>query len=144
MLRMFLLAFTALTLSIESYAANTLSISGSPGPLTINTAVAGQDPLPVSDSSTFYNIQNDNNGAKIMGSISSNMPPNTAMTINITAPSGATRPGPIALSTIPQILPAGIPQCVYNQLSITYTLSATAAAGVIGTRQCVLTLTLSP
>ena len=127
---------------ISNIYADSLSFSGAPAPLVINQATAGGNPISVSNSSTSYNIVNLKNGAKLVGSINANMPPHTTLTIAITAPSQATRPGPIALSTTAQTLTMNIPPCSYNALPITYTFSATIAAGVISTTQRIVTITL--
>lgn len=119
-----------------------LSFSGRPSPLVINRTVAGNAPLAVSESSTSYHIINSQAGAKIIGSLNANMPSNTTLKILITAPSGATRPGPIVLSTTPQDLTTNIPPCSYQGLPVTYTFSATLKAGVVPPTQRTVTITL--
>jgi hypothetical protein len=113
--------------------AQTITVSGASA-LTIITAIAGAQLTPVSTSNATYSVTTSFANQKIVGHIQPALPPNVALTITLGAPTLATSSGPVQLTSSDQTLVSGIlVPATYNALAIHYTLSATVAAGVIGT-----------
>jgi hypothetical protein len=158
-----LVALSALSLVVPAPAgAQTLSVSGSPGTLVVQAAVAGMAPTSVMDNSTTYTVpancagNSDDKGAnncktsgslKITARLSSTMPAGVTLAVTVNAPSGATSLGPVVLDATTRDVVTGISGSTGSTLqSITYSLSATAAAGVVPaqTRTVTLTVTSAP
>ncbi len=111
-----------------------MSVTASPGSLTITTAVAGSSPTGVTEATTKYstNTLAALGTSKITAQLSSAMPEGATLTITLAAQSGATSMGEVTLSTTAQALVMDIPTLsTASNLAITYRLSATSAAGVI-------------
>ncbi len=70
------------------------------------------------------------------------MPPNTTLSIQLTAPDGATSSGAVNLTTTPQTLVSAIGPVASSGLTITYTFSANVLAGPITSTTRTVTLTL--
>lgn len=135
-----ILAF--ILLPIFSYG-DSISLSGNPGGLTISSAVAGQQPTSASNSSTTYSVATTTVVRRITGKINSAMPAGVTLSVRLTAPSGATSAGSVAMTTTTKNLVTSIPKNTNaSGLSITYTLSATAAAAKVTNATKTLTLTL--
>lgn len=124
--------------------AQTLTVSGSPATLRVNVATAGSQPNAVTNSSTTYTAKSRGlfQTAQIVGRINSNMPAGTTLTINLAAVTGATSSGTVTLSTTNQALVTNIWLPFNLSAGITYTFSATTAAGVIPTTTRTVTLTI--
>jgi hypothetical protein len=127
----------------RAQAATDISVSGNPGALIVNSAIAGFDPSWETDASTNYSISNDGATIKIIGSIDGAMPANTQLQINLTAPSGASSTGWRDLSASPSDLVTSIDVVDESGLIITYRLFAPAAAGIIASAQKTVTLTIA-
>jgi hypothetical protein len=125
--------------------AQSLTVSGSPGLLRVNAAVAGNAPTAVSNNSTSYTTRTTGgSGAKkITARLSSNMPAGTTLTITMAATTGATSLGAITLNTTTQDVVQNITNTTNQTRAITYNLTATAAAGVINSTPRTVTLTLT-
>lgn len=125
--------------------AQTLSVSGSPAALVINTAIAGQPPTTDGDNTTTYTVkaQNKNRPLKITGRLNTAMPPGVTLTINMLAPTGATSNGTVTLDATARDLVGEIDNTNAQTRGISYTLSATAAAGVVPPQSRTVTLTLT-
>ncbi len=128
-------------------AANTaLTVSGSPAsPMKITTATAGFPPNSAIDATTTYSVKAkfSTSPQKILASISSVMPPGMTLTVDLVAPSTpATSNGAVALGTSPLQVVGDITNTVLETNTITYTLSATAAAGVVTSQSRIVTFTL--
>ena len=125
-------------------AAQTVNVSGNPGLLRISTAIAGSEPIAVSNSGTTYTVTtgNPNRPHKIMARLSAPMPVGVTLTASLAAPPGATSLGPIALDAIDRDVVLDIPRRTTATQAITYALSATVAAGVIPNSSRTVTLTL--
>ena len=125
--------------------AQTLSVSGSPASLVVNTAIAGQPPTSDNDATTTYTVkaQNKNSPIKITGRLNSAMPPGVTLTISMQAPGGATSNGTVTLDATTRDLVGNISNTNAQTRSITYTLSATAAAGVVPPQSRTVTLTIT-
>lgn len=119
-----------------------LTVSGSPAQLKVSTAVAGSAPLAVTNSTTTYSVtSNPSTGHfAITARINSAMPAGVTLTVALAANRG-TSLGAVALSTTAQNVVTTITRKMSLQ-AITYTLSATAAAGVVPLQSRVVTLTI--
>lgn len=121
-----------------------LSISGSPGALTIASATAGSQPNSVSDSKTTYNVTTNSTAQRISGALNLAMPSNMTLAVALVAPAGATSAGSVSLSTTARNLVTGISNLAQSALQITYTLSATVAAAPVAGGSRTITYTLGP
>ncbi|MGE5558830.1 MAG: hypothetical protein ACM3WV_09485 [Bacillota bacterium] len=130
------------TVTYEVQEINEIGVSGNPGALIINTAVPGSPPTSAVDSSTTYSISTNAANKRITASIDTAMPANTTLNLSVVAPTGGTATA-INLTTVDQNLVTGISTLAETGLTITYTFSATAAAGVIPSAQKIVTLTLT-
>lgn len=128
----------------EAAVAQTVNVSGNPGLLRISTAIAGSQPIAVSNSSTTYTVTtgNPNRLYKITARLSAPMPVGVTLTASLAAPPGATALGPIILDAIDRDVVLDIPRRTTATQAITYALSATVAAGVIPNSSRTVTLTL--
>jgi hypothetical protein len=129
------------TVGYQVDAINQIAVTGSPT-LTINTAVAGNAPTSASSSGNTWAVTTNQSGAKVTASIPTAMPAGVTLKAAMGAPAGATSAGAVALSATPADLVTGITKLNATALSLTYTLDATAAAGVqSGTKVVTFTIT---
>ena len=94
-----------------------------------------------------YDISNNVTNYKITGKIDSAMPTNTALKLNLTAPTncGGTSAGAVSLTATDQDLVTGIGVGVDNDINGTFSLTAgSGVAAATGNRTCTLTLTAGP
>jgi hypothetical protein len=131
------------TVTFEVQAINEITASGNPGALTISTATAGSQPDDATDATTTYNITTNGTTKKITGAVDVNMPANVTLKANLTAPTGGTSAGATTLTTVAADLVTGITQKAETAKTITYTLSATVAAGVVASDTRTVTLTVA-
>ena len=127
--------------------AQSLTVSASPALMRISTATAGLAPNAVSNAVTTYSVsaKNKANPVKVMGSLNSVMPPGMTLTIDLAPTTGATDPGIVTLDATARELMGNITNGAVLVRSITYTLSATPAAGVVsGSRIVTFTLLAWP
>jgi hypothetical protein len=122
---------------------------GVAGPVTINTAVAGQEPTPVAVSGGTYNLSLKKNGGlyTITARLSTSLPPGTTLSINLSSPgSGAQSNGSVQLTTSPQPVVINLPnkKLTANGNALSYSFTATAAAGVLATQSVSVILELAP
>jgi hypothetical protein len=129
------------TITFQVDAINQIAFTGSPS-LVINTAAAGTNPTAVTAPATWA-VTTNQTGAKITASIGSNMPAGLTLSVNLTAPSGAASAGSQALSTTAVDLVTSITRLAQSALSVTYSLSATAAAGVVSSTSRTVTYTIT-
>jgi hypothetical protein len=135
-------AITALIAS-RDLRAQSLSVSGSPGAMVVNSAVAGSAPTAVSDATTTYTIGTKNSKDGITAQLDSAMPTGVTLTATMAACGSGTSYGPIALDNTARDLVHGIKTSgnATCTAAITYQLSATVAAGVVGIQTRTVTLT---
>jgi hypothetical protein len=123
-----------------------LSVSGSPAQMTVSAAVAGSSPIGVSNASTTYSVSSSPSSGHfaITARINTAMPAGVTLTVRLAASKGVSA-GAVTLNTTSKNVVTGITQSMFGQ-SITYTLTATPAAGVVPvqTRQVTLTLISTP
>ncbi len=130
------------TVTYEVTAINAITVSGNPAALTVNAATAGSAPTAVSDATTTYAITTNEIGKKITGAINTNMPAGLTLTVNLVAPTGGSSAGATSLSSVAADLVTGITTLNESAKTITYNLSATSAAGVVGSASKTVTLTI--
>lgn len=122
---------------------------GVAGPITINTAVAGQEPTPVAVSGGTYDLSLKNNGNlnTITARLSASLPSGTTLSINLSSPgSGAQSNGSVQLTTSPQPVVINLPntKLTANGNAISYSFTATSAAGVLAMQSVNVVLELAP
>ena len=132
------------TVNFQVQGINQVSFTSTPVTLTITTAVAGSDPTPVTDASSVWAITTNQTNAKVSASIATAMPAGVTLSVGLASPAGTTNAGAVALTATPQDLVTGITKLKATGQAVTYTLSATAAAGVIPASSRVVTYTLTP
>jgi hypothetical protein len=131
------------TVTYQVDAINEISVSGNPGDLVVNSATAGSEPNEDTDNSTNWAITTNQTARKITGSINTAMPTNVTLEINLTAPTGGVSENDVSLSATDADLVTSIETVAESGLTITYTLSATVAAGVVPQAQKTVTITLT-
>jgi hypothetical protein len=129
------------TLSFQVDAINQIAFTGSPS-LVINTAVAGGNPSSATVAVTWAVTTNQSN-AKITASLNAALPADVTLTVDLTAPAGAASAGAQSLGTTSVDLVTGMTQVAQSALGVTYTLSATAAAGVVPSTTRTVTYTIT-
>lgn len=130
---------TSVTFSFQ--AIDEIAVTGAPT-LTINSAVAGQQPQPVTDSSSTYSISTNGSNKRITASLSKPMPADTTLEIQLTSPGSGTSMSYVTLSTVAADVVTGISHVAAANRTIAYRFRATTAAGVL-TDSCTVTLTLT-
>jgi hypothetical protein len=129
------------TVTFQVDAINQIAFSGSPS-LTINTATAGSNPTAATAGATWA-VTTNQTGAKITASIGSNMAAGLTLEVDLSAPAGGTSAGAQALSTTAVDLVTGITKLAQSALGVTYSLNATAAAGVVASSSKTVTYTIT-
>jgi hypothetical protein len=127
------LTLAALIATSGHLSAQTSSIAMTtlPGPLTIIDAVPGGQPRAQTDQAARYSVNVTTGRMKIAGQLDTPLPPGVTLTIQLSAPSGATSVGAVALGTSPQDLVRFISPGQRAGLPVTLVLSASITAGVI-------------
>jgi hypothetical protein len=131
------------TVGYEVRAINELSVSASPGTLTVSSASSGSQPDPVSNALTTYAVTTNGTNKKITGAINTPMPDNVTLKITLASPSSGSSSNEVALGTTPVDLVTGITQLAERGKTITYKLSALTAAGVVASAVTIVTLTIA-
>jgi len=147
-----LLLGTALLLLAGSGASAAQSLSVTPanaGSLTVTTAVAGQEPSSVGLSGGTYTFSLKNNGGlrTITARLDAPLPPGTTLSIALgSTGGGATSAGTVQLTTsaLPVVTNLPTSKVTNASSSITYSFSATSAAGVLAMQSIGVTLELAP
>lgn len=122
-------------------AVNRIAFVGSPS-LIVNTATAGSNPTSASDASSSWAVTTNQSNAKVTASINSNMPAGLTLSVDLGAPAGTTSIGN-SLSTTDVDLVTGITKLAQGSLSVSYTLDATPAAGVVASTTRTVTYTIT-
>lgn len=131
------------TVTFAVNAINQIGITGSPS-VIVGTATAGSQPTAATDATSTWAVTTNQTGAKISASIPSAMPAGLTLSVNLSAPSGATSAGLTALTFPAAVdLVTSITKLAQSGLVVTYQLSATAAAGVVTSSTKVVTYTIS-
>jgi hypothetical protein len=122
-------------------AINKISVSGDPGSLAINTAVAGSAPTSVSDASTTWAVTTNQTNSKVTAAIDAAMPTGVTLSLGMQNPTGATSTT-VSLGTVDADAVTGITKLNESGKVVTYTLAATSAAGVVSSISRTVTLTI--
>lgn len=130
------------TVTYSVSAINQMSVSGNPGALAITTATAGSAPTDATSATTTWAITTNQTGTKVTGAIDLAMPAGVTLKVNLAAPTGATSAGAVSLGAIAGDLVTGITKLNESAKTITYTLSATTAAGVVASSTRTVTYTV--
>lgn len=147
-----LLLGTALLLLAGSGASAAQSLSVTPanaGSLIVTSAVAGQEPMGVAlDGGTYTVGVKKNRG---LGSITARLlaplPAGTTLSINLTSPGGgASSAGMVQLTTSAQPVITNLPNLstTFFNNPISYSFTATSAAGVLVLQTVTVILELAP
>jgi hypothetical protein len=128
--------------TIQVNAISRISVTGGAQSLTITTATAGSEPTDATASVNWAITTNQTN-QKVTGSLDVAMPANVTLAANLAAPAGATSAGSAVLGTTAVDLVTGISTLAQGGLGLTYTLSATAAAGVVASTSRTVTYTIT-
>ena len=129
------------TVTFQVDAINQIAFSGSPS-LVINTATAGVDPAAATATASWA-VTTNQTGSKITASIGSAMPTGVTLAVTLAAPTGGTSAGAQALTTTAVDLVTGLTKVAEGALGVTYSLSATAAAGVVASTSRTVTYTIT-
>jgi len=122
-----------------------LTVSGSPAPFTVATAVAGSGPTALTNSVTTYFVKSKHpaGAQKITAQLDSPMPTGTTLTIQMAPSAAATSLGPLSLDMTPRNIVINIDKENGSTLGITYVFTATVVAGVVPSQTRTVTLTMS-
>jgi hypothetical protein len=150
--RPLLLFGTALLLLAGSRvgAAQTLTVNPpTAGPLTINTAVAGQEPTGVAAGGGTYTVGVKKNKGitRITARLSAPLPAGTTLSITLAAPGGgALSVGAVQLTTSAQSVVTNLPDqsTTFFNNAITYSFNANSSAGVLALQTATVILELAP
>ena len=140
-----LLLLVALLLSGSgAIGAQSVVTSGNPGLLRVSTAVAGSEPLPVSNATTTYTVTTpgQNRPHKVVAQLNAAMPVGLILTATFDPPPGGTSLGPIDLDLTARDVVTSIPRNTNSTQLITYTLTASVIAGVVPPTSRIVTLTV--
>lgn len=129
------------TITFQVDAINQIAFSGSPS-LVISTASAGSAPTSVNAAATWA-VTTNQTGSKITASINSPMPAGLTLSANLAAPAGASSAGSLSLGTTAVDLVTSITKVAQSAMSVTYTLGATPAAGVVSSTTRTVTYTIT-
>lgn len=142
--RALLLIVAPLLMGTAPLGAQTIVVSGTPGLLRISTAVAGSQPVAVSNATTTYTVTTPqpNRTYRISARLDAPMPPGVTLTVTLAAPPGATSLGAVALDATDRDVISGVRRNANTTRSITYQLSATVDAGVVPLSSRTVTLTI--
>ena len=132
------------TVTFSVSPINALSVSADPGALTVNSATAGSPPNAATNSATSYAITTNETKKKITAAIDQAMPAGLTLQVNLQAPTGATSAGAVTLGTAAADVVTGISKLNESGKTITYTFSATTAAGTVSSTSRTVTLTIVP
>lgn len=129
------------TLTFQVDAINQIAFTGNPS-LVINTAAAGSNPSSVTAAVTWAVTTNQAN-AKITASLNAALPANVTLTVDLAPATGASSAGAQSLGTTSVDLVTAVTRVAESALGVTYTLSATAAAGVVASTTRTVTYTIT-
>ena len=113
--------------------------------MTITAATPGSAPTPVTDATTTYSVTNNagTDSKKITAAINTAMPTGVTLEVELAAPTGGTSAGKVSLSASAAPVVTGIDNVSETGKTITYTLSATAAAGKVLSAEKTVTFTIT-
>ena len=128
--------------TFEVTPINQLAVSGNPAPLIINTAAAGNAPTSVTSSATTWAVTTNEIGKKVTASLNSALPSGVTLAVSLGAPGTASSAGNVTLGTSAVDVVTGLTKLNASGLTLSYTLAATAAAGIVASDTRTVTFTL--
>lgn len=130
------------TVSFEVKAINQIAFAAATPSLVIDTATAGSNPTPATAASTWAVTTNQT--AKIAASITSGaIPAGLTLKVDLSPPTGASGAGPQTLSATAVDLVTNIVKRAQSGITVTYSLDATLAAGVVPSTLVTVTYTIT-
>ena len=141
---MVLLSMAVLVFCTRAAFAQTLSTAGSPTLMRVSSAVAGSEPVPVTVAGGTYTVTTPvaNRTYAITAQLNANMPTGSTMAITLAAPPGGTSLGAVAMDVTARNVVTGFGRNLNSTQNISYTFTATAAAGVVPLSSRTVTLTV--
>jgi hypothetical protein len=131
------------TVNFQVDPINQIAISAPSVSLAVSSATAGGTPQSTPNATTTWAVTTNQTGAKVTAALSSAMPTGLTLSVGLAAPAGATSAGAQALGTTAVDLVTGLTKLNQSGLTVTYTLAATAAAGVVAPASRVVTYTIT-
>lgn len=128
--------------TIQVNAISRIAVTGGAQSLTITTATAGSEPTAATATVSWAITTNQTN-QKVTASLDAALPANVTLSASMAQPTGATSAGSQALGTVAVDLVTGISTLAQGGLGLTYTLAATAAAGVVASTTRTVTYTIT-
>lgn len=138
---------TLILLTVRVAAAqSTITVTPSAGPVTVSTAVAGQQPAPVVAGGGTYTLRNKANaGSRITARLQAPLPSGTQLWITLGSAGGVVSTGAVLLTVVPQDVLTNVPSSGKRVSgTISYSFNATTAAGVVALRSAVVMLSYAP
>lgn len=133
-----------ITVNYAVSAINELNIDDASVSLTVSAATAGANPDQASAGATYDITTNCATDAKkITAAINTDMPSGLTLKVNMTAPTGGTSAGAVTLSSTAANAVTAVDAIAQANISMTFTLDATAAAGVVASASKTCTLTIA-
>jgi hypothetical protein len=129
------------SVSFQVDAINQIAFTGAPS-LVVSSATAGAEPTSAT-AVVSWGVTTNQGNAKITASINAALPAGVTLLVSLAAPGGATSAGSVALGTTEMDLVTGLTRVAQSGLGGTYTLSATAAAGVVPSATRTVTFTIT-
>lgn len=126
------------SVTYEIAAINETSFTGTPAKLLIDAA---SELSGVSDATTTWAVTTNQTGMAVQGAVSA-LPAGVTLEVELAKPTGTSVTTKRALSTTAQDLVTGITTLSESGLAVTYTLSATPAAGVVAEQIATVTYTV--
>lgn len=121
----------------------TVTASAGPPLLRVNSAAAGFEPNPVTGTATItVAAQKANKPQQVTAQLNAPMPAGLTLTLEMTAPTGATSSGTVTLDATARALMGNITNTTPETETLTYTFTATTAAGVVAADSRTVTFTI--
>lgn len=127
--------------SFQVDAINQIAFTGGPS-LVVSSATAGAEPTSAT-AAVSWGVTTNQGNSKITGSMNAALPAGVTLSVSLAAPGGATSAGSQPLGTTAVDLVTGLTRVARSGLGVTYTLSATAAAGVVPSTTRTVTFTIT-
>jgi len=132
------------TINYSVAAINEVNIDDDMETFRISTATAGVQPnAEVAAGSYDITTNGASNTKKLTAALNGAMPAGTALTMAVTAPTGGTSAGAVTLTALPQDVVTAIDGVAEADIAISYSFSATVAAGVIEETEKTIMVTLT-
>lgn len=119
----------------------TISVSGDPSVMTVDSAIPGSPLDAVTEGSTTYSVSADSS-ATVLARLNEAAPSGVTLEVELEAPQGAVSQGFVELTTMDREVVTSIDPGSHASLQITYRLASSAEAGTVSLtgRDVVLTI----